>query len=81
MLVDSGSTATIINNKLSEQVITRLQLSSTKTKLVGPNNADSETIGETYVELGISGKKLPTNIMVANVVIQSIIIEVRFIQR
>ena len=81
MLVDSGSTATIINNNLSEQVITRLQLSSTETKLVGPNNADAEMIGETYVEIGISEKKFPTNIMVANVVIQSIIIEVRFIQR
>lgn len=30
-----------------------------ETKLVGPSNANAEMIGETYVELGISGKKVP----------------------
>ena len=59
MLIDSGSTSTIINNNLSEQVITRVQLFSMETKLVGPSNANAEMIGETYVELGISGKKVP----------------------
>ena len=46
MLVDSGSTSTIINNNLSEQVITRVQLFSMETKLVGPSNANAEMIGE-----------------------------------
>ena len=59
MLIDSGSTSTIINNNLSEQVITRVQRFSMETKLVGPSNANAEMIGETYVELGISGKKVP----------------------
>ena len=48
-----------MNTELFEQGNNRFQLLSTKTKLVGPNNADLKVSDETYVEQGISGKKFP----------------------
>ena len=49
MLGDSRSVVTIINTELLEQVNNEFQLSSTETKLLGPNNANVEVIGETFV--------------------------------
>ena len=58
-MVNSELVATIMNTELFEQGNNRFQLLSTKTKLVGPNNADLKVSDETYVEQGISGKKFP----------------------
>ena len=79
MLVDLGSVATITNTELFEQVNNKFYLSSTQTNFVGTKNANVEVICETYIELEVSGKKFLTKILVANDVVQPIIIRVGFL--